>query len=329
MAVCDKLGKALFPSWKELLERASSLLENENKLEHSTEVRLLIAKNNYLEAARQAKLHLDARWPSFLNDQFNPRRKSADSKSLSLAKAVWKLGCPLVITTNYDRVLKWACPNSHDIQIWDVEISKKNIDIAQWTIDRPTVWHVHGHIDALHNLILTPDGYSELYSNEEGQQRRYGEALETLRILMACKSMLFIGFSLKDEHLVNQIKWVKKTLGAHGGPHFALTAAREAEQLTKLLSGLPIEIIEFSDFGEPLISLMLSLTRPKRSGVRHLPQTKTARKSGRVWVIELTFQKEVTSYDRQILYETLRNQIDPSLESISLVSIKPKEIMGD
>jgi len=38
-----------------------------------------------------------------------PRSQVADG-SLELARAVWRLGSRLVVTTNYDKVLQWACP---------------------------------------------------------------------------------------------------------------------------------------------------------------------------------------------------------------------------
>ena len=109
MAVRNKETDApLFPSWKQLLERAAQRLEEEQKKAESQVVRglLAITKPDYLDAARRARDGLGgAVWVEFLKEQLDPPWECVNDESLSLARAVWKLGSQLVITTNYDRVL--------------------------------------------------------------------------------------------------------------------------------------------------------------------------------------------------------------------------------
>ena len=51
-----------------------------------------------------------------------PRAGAFDLRAfaLALAQALWTLGSKLVITTNYDQVLRWACPDSlqKDLYTW-------------------------------------------------------------------------------------------------------------------------------------------------------------------------------------------------------------------
>ena len=68
-------------------------------------------ENAYLKAAKEAKEELgNNQWHGFLKEQLNIGYDLCDEKSLTTAQAVWQLGSPLIITTNYDKVLSWSCP---------------------------------------------------------------------------------------------------------------------------------------------------------------------------------------------------------------------------
>ena len=74
MAVRDKAtATPLFPSWKQLLERAAQRLEEEQKGPNAQVVRGLLAmeKPDYLEAARRARDGLGAVWVEFLKAQLD------------------------------------------------------------------------------------------------------------------------------------------------------------------------------------------------------------------------------------------------------------------
>lgn len=57
----------------------------------------------------------------FLKEEFDRIFEEVNSESLRLNQLIWALGSNLVITTNYDRVLQWACPDSADFRVWDIE----------------------------------------------------------------------------------------------------------------------------------------------------------------------------------------------------------------
>ena len=58
------------------------------------------------------------------------------------------------------------------------------------------------------NLILTPDGYNRLYPAAGEVEHRYHAALETLRSGLISHSFLFIGLSLDDADLAQQLRGV-------------------------------------------------------------------------------------------------------------------------
>ena len=107
LAVLDVERNSMFPDWKQLLERAVQRLRDERKLPQANLAKAHMDVDDYLSAAKTVREGLGTNWFRFLDEQFNKKAPSANSESLDLARAVWRFGSPLVITTNYDRVLRW------------------------------------------------------------------------------------------------------------------------------------------------------------------------------------------------------------------------------
>jgi len=93
-------------------------------------------------------------------------------------------------------------------------------DLAEWSVDapaelatmlregasEPTVWHLHGYIHDAARLVLTPDGFDELYGDGKTRESVYPAALHVLRTVMTSRTLLFIGFSLDDQHFGDQMR---------------------------------------------------------------------------------------------------------------------------
>lgn len=262
--VCRNSGRPLFPSWVELLQRAADTLEREDLRAQAMIVRGMLDSNppEYLNAARRAKEQLGARWTDFLRDQFDLVPGAAVPDSLELARRIWSLGSKLIVTTNYDHVLRWACASPLELAAWGTnpraELAKLhrgfNVGPGQWP-KRPTAWHIHGHIDAADELILAPDGYSRLYSSAEGEEG-YRAALDTLRHLLLGRTFVFIGFSLDDVFFTQTLRSVHETYAGGGTQHFALIREAEAPNVAERVRGLPVQLIRFRDFGAPLLALL-------------------------------------------------------------------------
>jgi hypothetical protein len=58
---------------------------------------------------------LGSLWSDYLKARFDIPFERID-ESLELARLMWKLGSNLIITTNYDEVLRWVCHRQHDLQ---------------------------------------------------------------------------------------------------------------------------------------------------------------------------------------------------------------------
>ncbi|HVT17157.1 MAG TPA: tetratricopeptide repeat protein [Thermoanaerobaculia bacterium] len=264
-------GEPLFPGWRDLLIRAADRLGRENRTPESGVVRNLldIGSEKYLEAARYAREGLGPLWPSFLKEEIDRSSEDANPESLSLARAVWGLGHPLVITTNYDKVLHWSCPDLKNLDLWDIEAKAEQGRLLRddGRPARPTVWHLHGRIGNAADLILTPDGYSRLYQGES--EGRYKAALATFRTLLASRSLLFVGFSFDDRALGVELRGVNDLFEGTSGPHYAVVRAGDVERLRAL--NLPLVFVTFPSFGEPLVSLVTQLGNIARDGAGALP----------------------------------------------------------
>ena len=157
------------------------------------------------------------------------------------------------MTTNFDHVLRWACPDLADLAIWNVEAKHAQAIALGGALRHPTLWYLHGNIDDVDRIVLGPEGFAQLY-----EKNQYRAAITLLRDLLASRKFLFVGFSLDDTYFLDQLAWVRDTFGGFIGPHYALTRRREAPSVRSRVRGhnLPIRVVEFEDFGPPLLDVL-------------------------------------------------------------------------
>lgn len=264
------LSTRLLPSWAELLERAAQKLEENGAPGDAKAVRGSIEKRfpNYLEALRNAREGLGPAWYAFLKEALDPPFSSLVQDSLALARTIWELGSNLVVTTCQDRVLRWACPASgrDDLMEWRIEAPAELAALLRRGVDRPTVWHLHGSIDDAANLVLTPDGFSRLYPETDAQGHHYQAALTALRILLASRTLLFVGFDQSAQGVSDQLRWVSEIFAGANGPHYLLVREAELALIRERLRDLPLELIPFPDQGHSLIELLRDLSPGAHGG---------------------------------------------------------------
>jgi tetratricopeptide (TPR) repeat protein len=269
MTVLAQSGEPLFPSWKALLMEAAARLEEDGKTDHVGIIRGKVNTNRLLAAAEEAQLALGSNWHNFLKSQFDKTIDEAQDASLELARLAWRLGSDLVVTTNYDNVLHWACPRAHDVDKWNIEAAVEQCNLLRDGIKKPTIWHLHGHIGDSANIILTPDSYQRLYA--DSTKKRYEAAIQTLRHQLASRSFLFIGFSLADEDFTNQLQMLEEIYQGAAGPHYVLLP--EAQRGLFKSPTPAIEPVFFQDFGEPLLDCLRHMTNIADSAVKPVPVT--------------------------------------------------------
>lgn len=250
----------LFPDWPQLLLLAADRLDAEMRASYSENIRALLNAKapDYLSAAKYARDGLGSLWAEFLKGAMDRPRAAVLDESLELARAIWDIGSPLVITTNYDRVLRWTCPAQDDLREVNIEAPDAHIEFLQKRVTRSTVWYLHGYLDQVSDIILTPDKYNLLYPSPQAEER-YKAALQTLRSLLSSSPFLFIGFSFNDPFLLAQIKWVNEAYKGLSAQHYTLVRERDLAAAEEMLAGLPVRPVGFEDFGAPLVEKVRAL----------------------------------------------------------------------
>ncbi|MCH7862980.1 MAG: SIR2 family protein [Proteobacteria bacterium] len=212
-----------------------------------------------LDAAVMARgaLHTGL-WSKFLVECFRLKRSDLAPESLALARLLWRLGSTLLITSNYDNVLKWAAPEDADPILWCVSNPFGFAQFHRGEHDDPTVWHLHGHIDDPEGLVLTPDGYAKLYGPNI-EEVQYEAALESLRSLLVSHTFLFVGFSLADAAVNAQLAWLEAVFKGQAGKHFALLHQDQIPLFEARGDLQNVEPIPFTDHGPPLLALVTAM----------------------------------------------------------------------
>jgi SIR2-like domain len=259
----DKLGetkyKSLFPSWHEFLTNAAKKLIDEDKPTRANLVQGFLddLPPRYLEATQEAFDGLRQRqWYRLLSENFEIDIESADPDSLKLAKLIWQLGSNLILTTNVDLVLKWAHEAPHKVRILDTQEPEfADIQRKNWQPSRPTVLHLHGSIENKGNIVFTKNQYKDFYHSSENSAK-----LETLRSLFRQRTILFIGFSLDDLHILKELEQVDVIY--KGGADSFYVLIREDEEKNPNIPKY-MTPITFSEFGKPLEDLVENLSQYK------------------------------------------------------------------
>ena len=165
MAVKDKDGNQVFPSWQKLLENFIPHIE---KTTTQTVINALLEDKpvDYLEVADKIEHALTTNdFNKYLKSSMDIDYNTIDESTYALAKAIWNLGSKLVITTNYDKVLHQACEDKN-IEFWDIESLHEQCNFLRDNTTHSAVWNLHGHVDNVDNIILTSQKYKELYTDK-------------------------------------------------------------------------------------------------------------------------------------------------------------------
>ncbi len=269
MAIRDNEDNKVFPSWHRLLENFIPHIE---KTTTQTVINALLEDKpvDYLEVADKIEQALTTNdFNKYLKASIDVDYNIIDERTYALAKAVWNLGSKLVITTNYDKVLHQACEDKN-IGFWDIESLHEQGNFLRDNTAYSTVWNLHGHVDNVDNIILTTQKYKELYT-ENVTDSKYKASLQTLQTVVSTHSLLFIGFSLDDAFVVNQLNKIIKIFGGNTHEHYVLVKKGSAVNTLNE----HIRVIEYEEHGQQLIDKINTLSQENSSNTNlHIINTK-------------------------------------------------------
>ncbi|MEI7698282.1 MAG: SUMF1/EgtB/PvdO family nonheme iron enzyme [Planctomycetia bacterium] len=241
-----------FPSWTELIGKLAQTLDSKNP-KTAKRVRATIEDGDLLDAANVALEKLGkSDFTKCVVDALDVQKTHCD---LTLPQAVWGLNPRLVVTTNYDRVLHWASDKDPRLVL---NTSHGELRQLFDPVDRPWLWHLHGQMDTADSLILAPSQYKPLYSAKDLRTSALFAAASTLQNVLTRSPVLFVGFSLTDDYVLDAIRQALNAFKGFSAPRWALLK-RDDTRARELWDQFQVRIIEYEDHGQPLIQLLQNL----------------------------------------------------------------------
>lgn len=145
-------------------------------------------------------------------------------------KDIANLNFSLILTTNYENLLSRYCESAiAPLNLVDYKSSTHNL-----FEDKARVMHLHGQLNNPASIVMLKENYKNLYEN-----KHYDNLLQAIT---SNYSILFIGFSFKDQFVRELIKDHKKRFN---GTHYILLENITTEEKKFLLDEYNLKVIEY------------------------------------------------------------------------------------
>jgi len=246
----------IFKNWTNSLLDAVKLLKDEGKNNEATNVEseLKIFPVDYLAIASKIHKYLNSHWNKYLTQTFDKSYENINQDSLNIANEILKIN-NLVITTNYDNVLKWACENKNDLIEWDKKALYGQVDSLKQNPSKQTIWYLHGKISNPDDIVFTKESYEETYKENSG-------AIEVLKYHLLTKSFIFCGFSLDDPYIKIQLEKLKSIFGTNLSKHYMIIQKGQQKDFSYLGD---IQFLEVENYDKDYLSLLKKINQQKNS----------------------------------------------------------------
>ncbi len=198
-----------YPLWKELARQLrrefSKFVEGYN----NEQARKLIETNSFPAFFQRCRDLDQARYYRFLSNAFLPVPETALYTRFTEALGRTK---PLhVLTTNIDEALERPFPGAGVYQRSDITGC-----LEQLQGRKPFIVKLHGSRSAIESAVFTTDDYEKLRSNSG--------YLSTLKHIFALGTVVFLGYSVSDQYLIDLLSDNAKDMSLFGpGPHFVVS----------------------------------------------------------------------------------------------------------
>lgn len=235
--------KSAFPNWRELLDflKDRALARRYIRRPEWKEMERLLDKGQFLMVAEALRYNLPTdEYTTLLKEAFNP----PGAEPTEIHKAVFRLGAPLILTTNYDLLLEdaYAQVYGRAANVYTYRGAaevQQSLQIRQLT-NRPIIFKVHGSIDEPSSIVLTEQDYRKLIYQETGYRTVLSAVFITHVVLM-------IGFSFSDRELTLMLETLRVSLKNQSSPDYIFLpedAAGEVES-RRFREDFGVEVIPF------------------------------------------------------------------------------------
>lgn len=225
--VSRQAGEDAFPSWWQLLDGLKARAYERGLLdtdEHE-EVGQLLTRGQFLMAAEVLRSVFPTdEYHSILDEQFNPY----NVRPAEVHRAIFKLKPPIVLTTNYDRLLEDAYANDYGrapkvLTYRDVGVAQRHMQSGR-PQDRPVVFKIHGTIDEPDSIVLSERDYRDLIYRQPGYRL-------FLSAIFLTQTVLMLGFSFSDREIMLMLEIVRESLKHPSDPDYIFLAKGSAGPL--------------------------------------------------------------------------------------------------
>ena len=189
----------------------------------------------------QLKNKLGDKYATAFTSIFRP----VDAEPGAAHRAIVELNAPLVITTNFDKLIEAADHSSARTMYTGKKASAALADIRQ---NRSVLFKVHGTAEDIDSVVLTLDEYKTLHADEAYKA--------VLNHILIDRTFLFVGYGMVDPHDLDLVlSNIAKLLKGATGPHFALlkclrNAQDNVNRKDKLRQEYNINVITYKDHAD-------------------------------------------------------------------------------
>lgn len=185
-------------------------------------------------------------FPFWLKTEFGKGRE--DVRDRRLVEAITDLLAPVVVTTNYDRLLSRLHYDAPDVATW-----RQPALMQRALREGHAVMHLHGVYDDPESVVLGVDDYEGLVADDSYRA--------VLQALWLDRTLLFVGCSfdgLKDPDLSRLLTWVltwaSETFAGTAYKHYALlrTGTFTHEDVARFLHDWRIQAVGYGPGHEDL-----------------------------------------------------------------------------
>lgn len=212
----SKQASPKLPNWTELVEflRMTAVNKKYINAEEAEELVVLINRGQLLMAAESLRGYFPpGEYETTLEDACNP----IGIVPAKVHRAIFKLNCPLILTTNYDLLLEDAHAQEFGraatvYTYRDSVVVQRQIHDGRFGV-RPTIFKLHGSIDEPAEIILTERDYQDMIFASNGYRA-------VLSALFVTHIVLMLGFSLSDRELLLILEDLRASLKHRSSPDY-------------------------------------------------------------------------------------------------------------
>lgn len=231
---CNSGSETDFPSWNKLLYKLAGKLQGgdltafESAMNNS---RLLDAAQIIVDQVSKSQLH------QILLDVFNHR----NNEPSELYSSIGLIDQPVVLTTNYDRMLEvfWdSLPNNGGGHLMVSRHSDNDI-VDHLRSGRNVLVKLHGSIDKVNEIVLSRSQYARARTGNS-------EFYKVISALMLTRTMLFIGCGFNGDPDIDLLLEDSAFTARSDYPHFALLpSGRHSSEINAIRNSYNIKILEY------------------------------------------------------------------------------------